>query len=124
MNKSHTKSFLLFTLILSVSLYSLFDSEESIGKLHKHFRNCEYQQTIRFAELLLKNSNMDKKEKSQIYIIKGISEFSSNQILNAKITFAELILFDNNVTLDPREVSPKIITFFNELKNKLETSSI
>ena len=45
-------------------------------------------------------------------------------MLSAKITFAELILFNKNAKLDIQEVSPKIIAFFNELKNELIVNKI
>jgi len=124
MNNREVRSFILFTLILSVLIYSLFDSDEPIEQLNKNFYNCEYEKAIKYAEIILNNPNLNKKDKSQIYIIKGVSEFSSHQVLNAKITFVELIFFDNNVTLDSMEVSPKIIEFFNQLKNTIEVNSI
>lgn len=116
MNKSHIRPFVLFTLILSVSIFSLFDSDNPLKLLHQHFHNCEYEKAITVAEILLRNSEVNIQNKSQIYIIKGVSEFSLNQLLNSRITFTELLLIDENVVLDSKLISPKIIKFFNELK--------
>ena len=124
MKKSQLKSFIFFTIILSISIYSLFDSSDQMKDLQKYFQNCEYEKAIDLAEIILKNPNLDKSDKTHAYIIKGVSEFSSNQTLNARITFAELIMFDKNVRLSEKEVSPKIIEFFNDLKQKLLAENI
>lgn len=120
MNKSKVKSFLSFTFVLLISIYSLFASGGQIEQLQNYYQNCEYQKAIKLAELILKNPNLAKKERTETYIIKGVAEFSSNQILNAESTFTELLLFDGNITLDSKRISPKIVEFFNELKNKLK----
>lgn len=124
MSKFQLKSFLLFTVILLVSLYSLFLSDDQLSQLSSHYKNFEYEEAITLAQQLLQNPKLSSKEKSQVFIIKGISEYSSNRMLSAKITFAELILFNKNAKLDIQEVSPKIIAFFNELKNELIVNKI
>ncbi len=120
MNKSKIKSFLSFTLILSVSIYSLFTSDGQIEQLRSHSQNCEFQKTIELAEVILKNQKTNKKERKEAFILKGIAEYSSNRYLDSRITFIELLLFDKNITLDSVEISPKIIEFFNELKNHIK----
>lgn len=120
MNKNQLKSFVLFSLVLAVSIFSLFTSEKSIEELQKHFKNFEFQLAIEHAEQLLKNSKLAPEDKVKVYIIKGVSEFSINRTLDSKITFAELIFFDQNINLDPKEISPKIISFFNDLKKQLD----
>lgn len=124
MSKFQLKSFFLFTLILVIALYSLFCSDDQLSELNSHYKNFEYEEAITLAQQLLQNPKLSNKEKSKVFIIKGISEYSSNRMLSAKITFAELILFNKNVKLDTQEVSPKIIAFFNELKGELIVNSI
>jgi len=120
MNKNQLKSFVLFSLVLVASIFSLFTSEKSIEELQKHFKNLEFQHAIEQAEKLLKNSKLAPEDKVKVYIIKGVSEFSINRTLDSKITFAELIFFDQNINLDSKEISPKIISFFNDLKKQLD----
>jgi hypothetical protein len=124
MSKFQLKSFFLFTLILAIALYSLFCSGDQLSELNSHYKNFEYEEAITLAQQLLQNPKLSSKEKSKVFIIKGISEYSSNRMLSAKITFAELILFNKDVKLDTQEVSPKIIAFFNELKGELIVNSI
>lgn len=124
MNKNQRATFIFFTFILSVSIYSLFDTDEPISQLKKYYKNCEYEKAIQLADRILKNPNIEKYDKSQSYIIKGVSEYSSNQFLNAKMTFMEYLLTDNNATIDEKEVSPKIVDFFNEIKSNLFKNNI
>jgi len=124
MSKFQLKSFFLFTLILAIAFYSLFCSGDQLSELNSHYKNFEYEEAITLAQQLIQNPKLSSKEKSKVFIIKGISEYSSNRMLSAKITFAELILFNKNVKLDTQEVSPKIIAFFNELKNELIVNRI
>ncbi len=124
MKKNQRNSFMFFTVILSVGILSLFDSDRQFERLQVLFHNFEYEQTILLANKILADTTISKQEKIQTYIIKGVSEFSSNQTLKARKTFMELILFDKNVVLDKKEVSPKIIDFFNQLKTKLALNSI
>ena len=92
--------------------------------MKKNFQNCNYEKTIELANVTLQNPNLTKKEKTETYIIKGIAEFSTNHVLEARVTFMELILFDNSITLNSKVVSPKILAFFNELKNKTLVENI
>jgi hypothetical protein len=124
MKKNQIKSFVFFTIILTISIYSLFLEEDPIIRMKKNFQNCNYEKTIELANVTLQNPNLTKKEKTETYIIKGIAEFSTNHVLEARVTFMELILFDNSITLNSKVVSPKILAFFNELKNKTLVENI
>ena len=118
MERNKLETFFTFTIILMISIYSLFATSGKMVKLQNHFQKCEYQKTIELAEIILKDKNLNKNDRTEILIIKGVSEFSLNKIEPAKETFTELLLLNENITLDTRAVSPKIVEFFNELKNK------
>lgn len=124
MKRDQIKSFIFFTIILIISIYSLFSTEDPVKEMKKNFQNCNYEKTIELANVTLQNPNLTKKEKTETYILKGISEFSTNHVLEARVTFMELILFDNSITLNSKVVSPKIVAFFNELKNKTLVNNI
>ncbi|MCW8849746.1 MAG: hypothetical protein OQJ81_07170 [Melioribacteraceae bacterium] len=121
-NKRST--FIFFTLILSISIYSLFDSDDPMEQLQKYYQNSEYEKSIKLAERILKNPNISDYDRSKTYIIKGVSEFSSNQFLNARLTFMEYIQFNESGNIDSQNVSPKIIAFFNEIKNNIPEKKI
>jgi len=121
-NKRST--FIFFTLILSISIYSLFDSDDPMEQLQKYYQNSEYEKSIKLAERILRNPNISDYDRSKTYIIKGVSEFSSNQFLNARLTFMEYIQFNESGNIDSQNVSPKIIAFFNEIKNNIPEKKI
>ncbi|MCB0743309.1 MAG: hypothetical protein H6613_06120 [Ignavibacteriales bacterium] len=118
MERKKLETFFTFTIILMISIYSLFATSGKMVKLQNYFQNCEYQKAIELAEIILKDISLKGNDKTEILIIKGVSEFSLNKIAAAEETFTELLLLNENITLDTRAVSPKIVEFFNELKNK------
>lgn len=120
MKKHQFKNFLFFTFILSVSIYSLFESQDPKELMKKYYQNCDYEKVIEQAKIILKNSNLSNKEKSETYLIKGIAEFSSNKFLDARFSFTEFLKLDKNSKLDSGEVSPKIVKFFNTVKINYE----
>lgn len=124
MNTNKRSTFLFFTLILSISIYSLFDSDEPIEQLQNYYQNSEYEKSIKLAERILKDPNVSDDDRSKTYIIKGVSEFSSNQLLNARLTFMEYLLFNKSADIDSQNVSPKIIAFFNEIKSSIHEKKI
>jgi hypothetical protein len=124
MSNNKRSTFIFFTLILSISIYSLFDSDEPMEQLQKYYQNSEYEKSIKLAERILKNPNISDYDRSKTYIIKGVSEFSSNQFLNARLTFMEYIQFNESGIIDSQNVSPKIIAFFNEIKNNIPEKKI
>lgn len=124
MEQSKLKSFLVFTFILFLSIYFLVESGGQLLKLQNHFQNCEYQKAIDLADKILNEKNLDKSDQTEILIIKGISEFSSNQFTEAENTFNQLLSIDKNLSLESRSVSPKIVDFFNNLKKTSKVNSI
>jgi len=124
MMNNQKSTFIFFTIILFVSIFTLFNSNGQFDQLQNYYFECNYQKAINLAEVILQDPTLDKQKKVKIYVIKGVSEFSSNQVLDARKTFMELLLFDKDVTIDSKEVSPKIIDCFNEVKNKLVVNNI
>ena len=110
------KTFFIFTIILLVSIYSLLTSDDNTDLLRSHIYNCNYAEAISLAELILQKPNLPKEEKIDTYLHKGIAEYSSHRILDSKLTFTNLLLLDNKITLNQNKVSPKIIELFNDLK--------
>lgn len=117
MNSYQIKTFLLFTFMLTISLFSLFESDNPRKVMKKYYHNCEYEKAIEQANIILKEQNQSKKDIHDILIIKGVSEFSLNKFLDARITFTELLNLDHSIELDSMEISPKIVNFFENIKS-------
>jgi hypothetical protein len=120
MDRNNLKSFLLFSLVLTASIYALFISDNRFEKLQTHFKNCEYNKAIILADEIIKNPKFSNEVKKQSFIIKAVSEYSTSKFLDSQITFTELLFFDQNVQLSSKEISPKIISFFNRIRESLK----
>jgi hypothetical protein len=114
------KNFLLVTFLL-FPILSLFgqDSKEVIQELTQKFRDFEYQRVIENAkEFLNEKEKFSNPEVIEIYRMKGISHYALLDDSEARLSFIEILKIDTSYTLDPSYTSPKIITFFNEVKNE------
>lgn len=111
------QTFIFFTIILAVSILTLFVEDESVQVLESLYKKCEYQKVINLADEILENNELEDNEKARVFILKGVSEFSLHQTLNSQMTFLQLLENYNNIELNDQEVSPKIITLVNELKS-------
>lgn len=117
MNTYQIKTFLLFTFLLTISIFSLFETGNSGNVMKKYYHNCEYEKAIEQANIILNEQNQSIKEIQDILIVKGVSEFSINKFSDARITFTELLNLDNRIELDSMKISPKIISFFKNIKS-------
>ena len=120
MKANQKNSFITFTIILLFSIYTLIVSNNKIEQLQECIYNCDYEKAIKLADVLLRSSRLSKEDRANVYINKGIAEYSSNRILDSRITFSKLLDFDQKTNLDPEKISPKIIKLFNNLKNRIE----
>ena len=123
MDKSKVHTFIIFSSILTISIYALFISDSELENLQKHYKNCEYEKSILLADEIIKNPRYGKIEKTESYKIKAISEFSTQRYLDSQITFTELLYFNENIQLSPEEISPKILNFFSEIRNSMNKSN-
>ena len=123
MQAKKKKTFLIFTIILLASIYSLIAPSENTDHLKDYIYNCEYDKAITLAESILNKPFLSKEVKINVYLKKGIAEFSSNRILDSKITFTKLLALDNQIKMNPNDVSPKIIDVFNDLRNGINKTN-
>jgi hypothetical protein len=112
--------FLLF--ISSINLLSQ-DNKEIIQNLTQKFHDFEYQQIVNETDSLLKEKEkFSNPEIIEIYRMKGISHYALLDDSEARLSFIDILKIDTSYTLDPSYTSPKIITFFSEVKNEYLTS--
>lgn len=108
--------FLYILLITSV----IFSQQNNLNELHEKYVNFEYRQVIDLAEQMLLNDIYSKNELVQIYEMKGISHYSLGEEQKARQSFLNLLEQDNNYAMDPQQISPKIISFFNDIKTDFQ----
>lgn len=113
------KSIILILLLLSYSFCfstSLFDLEI----MRQKFKNFEYDQVIRLAESALEHKeDLQKNELITIYEMKAVSHYSQTDMNKALESFIQLLKIDGNHSLDPQKHSPKIVAFFQDIKENI-----
>lgn len=121
--------------LFSVSIFSQEEAsdttsgiEDSIKTISKKFENFEYGDVINRTNKLLSQKNiLSEKQIINLYRIKGISHFSLAEDQAAENSFVEILRIDSTFSFDSTKTSPKILSFFNQVKQRyfnklLETS--
>lgn len=119
MDPKKLQNFLFFNLILLLAILTLFYENNSIEDLKDHLNNSEYTKVIELSSEMLKKPNLSLAEKKEVYLLKGIAEFSLNQKLNSQLTFAELKILDKKIDFDSTDLSSNIITSFHSMMKEL-----
>lgn len=112
---------LLVISIWVISCITLFsqDNKEIIENLTQKFRDFEYTKVIEDAlQLLEEREKFSNPELIEIFRMKAISHYALLDDSEARFSFIEILKIDTSYTLDPSYTSPKIITFFNEVKKE------
>lgn len=107
---------LVISLLLIINSFSQ-DSASSIDSLNRMFNSFEYMKVISFSGKLLLKKDLEEKEKTEILKMKAISHYSLWDEQAAELSFIELLKLNRDYELDSRETSPKIVTFFNNIKD-------
>ena len=94
------------------------DDKEDLKDLIQSFSNFEYSEVISEASQLINNKNhFTKPELIEIYRMKGVAHFSLSDEQQARSNFIEILKVDSSYELNPSNTSPKIVSFFNKVKN-------
>ena len=112
------------TIILCVSFMQLLFAQQNSGPisvLKSKFESFDYNEAISYADSLLTHKSIfSSEEQVQIYLVKGVSQFSLLNYNGAENSFNNILKINPNYILDSASVSPKIISFFNNLKSDFE----
>ncbi|HEY6906101.1 MAG TPA: hypothetical protein VI230_01450 [Ignavibacteriaceae bacterium] len=92
-------------------------AQDSLSLMKKKFDQFKYVEVVTMAnKLLLKKVPFTKADILGIYKLKGISHYSLSEDDAAKKSFIEILRIDTSYTLDSTKISPKIISFYNQVK--------
>jgi len=90
--------------------------------MDKHFRNFEYEKVISLADsLLVHKDNLNQQQLLSVYRMRALSNYSHLHMNLALKDFIEILKINPAFSLDPVQTSPKILTFFNEIKSNFRT---
>ena len=112
------KNSIISLFVLLVLFSNLFSqSENTLDSLIAKYNSFDYTGAIDVANNLIgAKQNFTDDELIRVYVIKGIAHYSLGQLESAKISFTNILELDNSYDLDPVNISPKIVSFFNSIK--------
>ncbi len=92
---------------------------DSIAVLKTDFEGFKYKQVISGARRLLENKDLlNKNQLIDVYKLKGISHFTLSDDKDARNCFLHILRIDSSFTFDSSKTSPKIISFFKNIKDE------
>ncbi|MFO7447028.1 MAG: hypothetical protein R6W90_11715 [Ignavibacteriaceae bacterium] len=112
------KPIIIILLILPAAIFAQ-ENSDSLKSINQKFQAFEYEEVIFEADSLLNfKDSISINLLLDIYRMKGISHFTLLQDRLAEHSFIEIIKIDTAYTLDSAKTSPKIISFYNEIRNE------
>jgi len=92
--------------------------------ISEKFRAFDYDAVIDLAtQALLHAEDYPKQALFQIYEMKAVSHYSKMEMTEALNSFVEILKLDPEHELDPAKYSPKIVSFYNEIKLNMQQAS-
>lgn len=109
---------IIFFLILLNTAFILKAQDEELNNLKSLFQSFDYSAVISLSDTLLKDKKEFTAEKLvQIYLLRGISFYSTAKEDSARSSFFEILNINPEYSPSPSEISPKIITLFENLRS-------
>jgi len=109
----------IFVILFCVDFSFSQQVNDSINVIIESFKNFEYAEVIRLSEDLLKtNEGLGNNQLIEIYNMKGVAHYSFGEDSDARKSFLEILKIDTSYTPDRNKTSPKIITFYNQVKKE------
>ncbi len=95
----------------------VFCQNNILKNIQEDFESFKYADVITLTGQALTNiKNISPDELLKIYTLQGASYFSLSNNDSARIAFVNILQIDSTFTLDSTQISPKIISFFNQTK--------
>lgn len=112
------KKILATAIFFIMALCELSAQESHLGAIKEKFDNFEYNKVIVIADSLLsKSGSLSRDEVSELLRMKAISQYSLSDTKGAGESFREILKISPEFSLDSLDNSPKIISFFNDIKS-------
>jgi hypothetical protein len=108
---------ILFSFYLFFTFAAAQHPSDALEDVARPFKSFQYSEVISIADsILTQDSVLSSPDLMEIYRMKALSHFSLGEELYAKNCFYEILKIDPRFKLDPVQNSPKIISFFNQIK--------
>ena len=111
--------FLFFTLILFTDN---FCQEVTINDIKESLETFNYESVVDLSnQLLTSYDSLSEVDLINILTMKAVAHYSLGQESGARMTFLEILKINKDYILNPVEISPKIISFFDQVKFEYES---
>lgn len=111
--------------VLCVITVSAQQGNKPLQELRNKFEAFRYKEVVSEADSLLENNpSLGDSSKIDIYRMKGISLYTMNKGEEAKQSFIHILELNSSFMLDSTNTSPKIISFFNNIKVGFAESTV
>jgi tetratricopeptide (TPR) repeat protein len=115
------KLLISLALLACASSLTAQDGTLEVEIIRQKFRNFEYDSVITYAtKALAEKEHFSRENLIDIYELKAISHFSLLEMNASLSSFLEILKIDPAYSLDPVKTSPKILSFFEELKKSYQ----
>jgi tetratricopeptide (TPR) repeat protein len=99
-------------------------TENTIDTLTAKYNSFDYTGAVDVANnLIAAKQDYTDDELITIYVLKGIAHYSLGQLESARISFTQILNIDKTYNLDPINISPKIIAFYDDVKDDHSNSN-
>ena len=109
----------LLNFLLAFPFFLRINAQDSVTvqDVRTAYESFQYRSVIQFSEtLLLQEKKLSKEDLITIYVMKAVAHFSLSEEEAARQSFVKLLLIQSDYELDPIEISPKIVSFFERIK--------
>lgn len=109
-------------LLLAITSQTLAQQhiQQQIKNLDKDFRSFQYHKVIEKGKFLLSDPYVTKDDSLTIYKYMLNAAYALADTAEAKSIIKQIIKCDPEFALNPQDTSPKIIEFFNHVKNQIK----
>jgi len=121
MNVKHFTHLFVFCLLFALfGIQTLYAQklDQSIQSLENDFKSFKYEQVLKKGRFLLGDPYASRKDSLQIFQYMLSSAYALNDTSQARTIIEEILKIDHSFKLNPKDTSPKIIEFFNYVKQQ------
>lgn len=94
-------------------------SSEIFDKIVSEYESFNYEEVVRLADIALEDtSRFSTANLIEIYLMKSVAHFTTNEEDSVRKSFIEILKIDNDYKLNPLTFSPKIVNLFEKVKDE------
>ncbi|MBI1937991.1 MAG: hypothetical protein HYS25_07680 [Ignavibacteriales bacterium] len=97
---------------------TVFAQEGEYEKIKKEYESFGYENVIQLSDNFVKQDGIADSVLTDVYLMRAVSFYSVGDEISARVSFTEILKINKNYPPNPAEISPKLISIFNEVKTE------